>query len=96
MGDSAASGGSFAGEEVVAFGLGIRLEGGEMGASQRHLSHLHFDFSKCEASVESNQGRGDLGLTFKPFEGNWVMRQFAGQKFQSNTSFQVYEAEDIR
>src|SRR5271166_5807252 len=49
---SAASGGGFTGDEVVTFGLGVRLDRSQVGPSRRRLSRLHFDFSEGEARIE--------------------------------------------
>src|ERR1700722_15415398 len=50
--NSAPSGDSFAGNEVVASGLGVRLDRSQVGASNRRLSRLHFDFSERETRIE--------------------------------------------
>jgi hypothetical protein len=43
---SAASGGSFAGDQVVTFGSCVCLDSGQVLASRARLPRLHFDFSK--------------------------------------------------
>jgi hypothetical protein len=49
---SAASEGSFADDEDVAFGLGIGLDRDQVRASRRDLSRLHFDFSERKTNLE--------------------------------------------
>jgi hypothetical protein len=49
---SAASGGSFAGNQVVTFTFGVRLDSGQVRASRRRLPGFHFDFSQCKTRVE--------------------------------------------
>src|ERR1700733_435653 len=49
---SAASGGSFAGNQVVTFTLGVRLDSGQVRASRGRLPSLHFDFGKRKTRIE--------------------------------------------
>jgi hypothetical protein len=51
---SPASDGGLACDEVVAFGFGVCLDRGEVGAARRCLPCLHFDFSQHKASIELN------------------------------------------
>src|SRR5580658_481507 len=48
------SDGSFAGDEVVAFGLSIGLDCDQVSTSRRYLPRLHFDSSERETSIELN------------------------------------------
>ena len=51
-GDLAAGDCGFAGDEVVAFGLGVGFDGCEVGACGRELAGFDFDFGQRETRVE--------------------------------------------
>ena len=59
---SAASAGRFACDQVVAFGLRIGLDCGQVSASCRHLPRLHFDFGERETCIEFD-GKLDLAVS---------------------------------
>jgi hypothetical protein len=52
--NSPASDGRFACDEDVSFGLGVRLDCGQVRASFCRLAHFHFDFSQRKTSIEFN------------------------------------------